>query len=310
MFAIPSFAQNDTTINQRQLHQVITYEGVEYLGYIINEDEREILIEIPERGKIYIPQYVIKEINPISEKDYTARGEFVGEDRFSTRYFITANGLPVRKGDHYILWNLYGPEFQFGLSKNFGFGIMTSWLASPIAFTTKYSFQFSEKFHGAVGAMVGTMGWIGLADSESGGGGALPFLSLSTGNRTRNLTFSGGYGTIWQGGFSDPQGRALMSVAGMVKVSRKLSLVFDSFIVLQGAERTRTVENIQYDQFGQPYTVYTTEKYNPAGLALLIPGLRWHQGPGKAFQFGFTGIVYDQEIVPFPVPMVQWFRSL
>lgn len=34
------------------------------------------------------------------------------------------------------------------------------------------------------------------------------------------------------------------------------------------------------------------EDHKP-GLGLFIPGVRWHQSEGKAFQFGFTGISFD-----------------
>jgi|GEM_PF-2104751 len=46
------------------------------------------------------------------------------------------------------------------------------------------------------------------------------------------------------------------------------------------------------------------------GLGLFIPGVRWHQSEGKAFQFGFTGISFDGELLPVPMPMVQCSRAL
>jgi hypothetical protein len=41
-----------------------------------------------------------------------------------------------------------------------------------------------------------------------------------------------------------------------------------------------------------------------------MPGLRWHLSEGKAFQFGFAGIVDEYETFPLPLPMVQFYRSL
>ncbi|MDA7579913.1 hypothetical protein N8758_00645 [Crocinitomicaceae bacterium] len=99
----------------------------------------------------------------------------------------------------------------------------------------------------------------------------------------------------------------------MVKVSTKLSLVFDSFFLLPGKTETQTST---YDEYvinpstgqgeWQPVS-YSEEVRNP-GFSLLIPGVRWHQAEGKAFQFGFSGVITDGEIIP--VPMVQWYRSL
>jgi hypothetical protein len=169
---------------------------------------------------------------------------------------------------------LFGPDFQFGLGKNLGVGVMTSWLGTPIIGTIKKSWTIGEKTQFAVGGLLGTGSWIAPE-----WGGALPFGTLSFGNRSKNLAVSAGYGAIWQDG--DLDGRALTSIAGMVKVSTKLSLVFDSFFLLPGR--------------------------NP-GFSLLIPGVRWHQAEGKAFQFGFSGVITDGDIIP--VPMVQWYRSL
>jgi hypothetical protein len=70
----------------------------------------------------------------------------------------------------------------------------------------------------------------------------------------------------------------------MIKVSQKVSLVFDSFIFLKSKTES--------------------------SFALLIPGVRVHQSEGKAIQFGFLGMYNDNELFPVPIPMVQWYRSI
>jgi hypothetical protein len=232
------------------------------------------------------------------------KGEFIGEDAFATRYFITTNGLPMKKGQHYIQWNLFGPDFQFALSDNFGVGFMTSWLAVPLIGTAKYSFNPKDNVQFAIGGLIGTSSWVAFSSPDANFGGALPFATISFGDRRKNLALSGGYGAVWFG--SETEGSALSSIAGMVKVSPKFSLVFDSFIVMPGGERV--VYDYYYDQSGNYVSIQKTEK-RPI-TAIFIPGLRWHQGEGKAFQFGFTGIYAEREMVPFPIPMVQWYRTL
>jgi hypothetical protein len=59
-----------------------------------------------------------------------------------------------------------------------------------------------------------------------------------------------------------------------------------------------------------PVQVTETYQERKPGFALFIPGLRWHQSEKKAFQFGFTGVVYDGEMWQIPIPMVQWYRTL
>lgn len=312
LFILLSFsathAQTDTlAVNQQTdttLYRIIKTDGTELLGYILKEDEREILVKTSDGRKIVIPQYVIKQLVPLHKKDFSPKGEFIGEDAFATRYFITTNGLPMKKGQHYIQWNLFGPDFQFAVTDKFGLGLMTTWLALPIIGTAKYSFNPKDNVQFAIGGLLGTSSWAAFSSPDANFGGALPFATISFGDRRRNLAISGGYGAVWFG--SETEGSALSSIAGMVKVSPKFSLVFDSFIIMPGG--SKTVDNGYYDQNGVWVSHMVTQKRSMA--AMFVPGLRWHQGEGKAFQFGFTGIYAEGEMIPYPVPMVQWYRTL
>lgn len=277
-----SYAQNDTLQkSDSTVYKILKTDGDFLIGKILKQDSREILLLTSDNREIYVPQYIIKEITPLEANEFDYKGDFVGEDKFATRYFITTNGLPIKKGEHYVQWNLFGPDFQFGLGRNFGAGIMTSWSGIPVIGTIKKSFILGEKSQFALGALVGSGTW-----AAPNFGGALPFATLSFGDRRANIAFSGGYGMFWADGSG--AGRGLASIAGMVKVSTKLSLVFDSFILTPRVN----------DNFNQPL------------IALVIPGVRWHQEEGKAFQFGFTGVVVDGDLFPVPIPMVQWYRTL
>jgi len=310
-------AQNAKTIDPAKLYLVTKFDGAEFLGYIKSYDARELLISTEKIGDVYIPKHEIKEIKEVKPEQYK---EFSGEELFSTRYFITTNGLPIKKGDNYIQWNLYGPDFQFGIADNFGVGIMTSWAAIPVIANAKYSIRLGENTNMALGALLGTGSWA-LPDF----GLALPFASLTLGNRKNNLTFSAGYGALfysednynpttsssYKEKFSE--GRVLLSVAGMVRINPKFSLVFDTFISPWGPEKTRTVwtENGYYQNGNYvPSWVSSTVTQRSPNLAIILPGIRWQLSPDKAFQFGFTGFYYDGKFLGTPIPMIQWYRKL
>lgn len=291
--------QTDTT-----LVQLNKTEGGYLTGHIIYQDAREIFFQTQDGRSIYIPQHTIQSVqhlvSGIEMPPLTTD--------FSTRYFITTNGLSLKKGENYVLWNLYGPDFQFGIRDNFSFGILTSWLGIPVIATLKKSFPLGKNLHAAIGGLFGTGSWV-LPEF----GGALPFGSLTYGTPTNHITLSGGYGAIWAE--NELQGRALSSIAGSVQLSDKFSLVFDSFILFEG--RGRYVTNNFEEYILNPVTgeyewIYKEiESFErPAGIAIVIPGIRWHQGPGKSFQFGFSALITDGEAIPLPIPMVQWFRSL
>lgn len=271
-----------------------TFNGGEFVGKILKNDEREILIETKDKGKIIIPKFEVKSIKDLTDGDLNSKGEYIGEEVFSTRYFITTNALPIRKGDHYVLWNLYGPELQFGVKKNLGLGIMTTWIGTPIVGSIKYTSQLSENSSIGCGALIGTGAWFAY-DFYLG----LPYGVYTYGNRKQNISFSAGYGIIGYGGTAD--GNVLLAVAGMKKVGKKISLVFDSFILPQVRNNTSA-----FDPTTNTY--YNTTTYSP--VALLLPGIRVHGGVKSAFQFGFAGIYADNNMTPLPIPFLQWYVKL
>lgn len=319
LFSATAICQEATTQDSTKLFLVTKNDGIEFLGVILTSDAREVLIRTEKIGDVYVPKHEIKSIKEVNPKFYS---EFTGEELFATRYFITTNGLPIKKGENYIQWNVYGPDFQFGIADNFGVGVMTSWAAIPIIANAKYSIKLSEKTSMALGALAGTGSWA-LPDF----GLALPFASFTFGNRRNNINFSAGYGAIFykeenynpitNTSYDEKfrEGRFLLSIAGMAKINSKFSLVFDTFISPFGQEHTRTVweDRGVYNEGKQEYVpnwVSTTVKEKSPSLALILPGIRWQMDANKAFQFGFTGCYYDDEFVPFPIPMIQLYRKL
>lgn len=285
----------DTTKTDKK-YVITTNDGGVFIGTIIQQDSREVLILTEDKGEVAIPKYQIKTMEELDPTKVNSKGEYVGNEVFSTRYFITTNGLPIEKGENYIQWNLYGPDIQFGVGKNFGVGVMTSWLGMPIIGTLKYSIPVNKNLSFGAGALLGTGSWVSINS-----GGILPFGVVTIGDRKTNLNLSGGYVAISLDG--DTQGRGLFSIAGMAKVGKSVSLVFDSFIMAAGGYR----ETTEYNPTTGNYE--TVMKRRPGG-ALLLPGVRLQMEQKSAFQFGFGGLVFDGELVPFPVPMVQWFRKI
>lgn len=273
-------AQTDTSKNKGpKLYVITTNDGGEFIGEIISQDSKEILIKTQDRGEVSIPKYQVKEIKELAVGDINTSGVYIPAEVFSTRYFLTTNGLPIKKGENYILWSLWGPDFEFGIAENFSVGVMTTWLAYPLVGTAKYSIPLAKNASLGLGLLAGTSTWGSNVVSWQF---ALPFASLTLGDRKKNITFSGGYGSVANDG--DNSGRALVSVAGMAKVGKKVSLVFDSFIFPANSDS--------------------------GGGGLLIPGIRLQTANDKAFQFGFAGIVADGNVLPIPIPFVQWFKKI
>lgn len=301
---------------------IVKHDGARFYGHILSQDAREVLIETEELGQVYIPRHEIREIREVASRELDERGVYVPGEVFSTRYFITTNGLPVQKGENYILWNLYGPDFQFGVSENLGLGVMTSWIGYPIVGSAKYTIPLKNDWHLGLGMLLGTGSW-GIPDFL----GALPFGAITYGDRVKNFTFSAGYAGLrykeeiyeynqnyWD--YSENyreetrhEGSFLFSASGMFKVGRTLSIVFDSFYLPAGPERTETFQNTYYNwETDSYYTITETYTSQRSAILAIIPGMRFQTRPEAAFQFGFAGIRAEGETLP--IPLVQWFRRL
>lgn len=320
-----AFSQNKTE-SAGSVHKVVKQNGVAFVGTILSQDAREVLIDTKDLGQVFIPKHEIKEIIQILEEEREITGGL-----FSTRYFLTTNGFSIKKGDNYIQWNTFGPDFQFGIADNIGVGIMTSWVGMPIVGTAKYSLKLGEKVCGGLGFLGGTGSW---AFPEYGL--LLPFGFITVGNRMNNLNFSAGYGALftekteniftiintpteWSTNdyrmenrtYNDSEGRPLLSIAGMFRLNNKFSVVFDSFIMLAGKEVTRDNLHETWNEKTHQVTYsIVQEVINSKPLIVLAPGLRFQATENSSFQFGFTGVHVDGEFVPVPIPMVQWFRSI
>jgi len=284
-------------------------DGSRFVGKIISQDAREVLIETKELGQVFIPRHEIREIREVAAGEIGKEGFYTPAEVFSTRYFITTNGLPIARGETYILWNIFGPDFQVGIRDNLGVGVMTSWLGFPVIGSIKYSIPLENKWSAGLGLLAGTGSW-GMPEL----GIILPYAVITHGDRVKNINFSFGYGGVTYkeevtnnlGHMVDKQqseGNFLMSLAGMAKLGDKASFVFDSFIV----PRFGTYETYEYD-----YVSETSKKVtkNKESVWILIPGLRFQTTSKAAFQFGFAGVRAEGEWFPLPFPMVQWFRKL
>ncbi len=266
-----------------------TSSGNVFIGTISYQDTKEIIIKTKDLGEVSVPKHEIKEIKELESGEIDSSGKLIVKQIFSTRYFLTTNGLPMDKGDNYAQLNLFGPEFHFGVGETFNLGVMTSWIGAPIIGAAKQSFKLGDNLHFGLGTLLGSGSYL-IRDLRWF---ALPFGALTFGNRVSNFNISYGYGMINTrkynynyyssnaSSYNETDGASLLSVAFMSRFTNKITFVFDSMIILEN------------DAWG-----------------FLSPGLRFQTEENKAFQFGFLLGLADGEIVQIPIPMVSWFRKI
>ena len=343
-YSTNTFAQDQPTDSTKaaKLFVITKTDGTEYIGKIISDDGREVLIETTTLGKIYIPKSTIKSIVEVTDDKKIVHGVYSATGPFTTRYAFTTNALPIEKGQNYALINLYGPEVHFAVSDNFNIGIMSTWIASPLVLAMKYSIKTkNERVNISLGTLMGTSGYL----NNFRGFGGLHFANLTVGEREKNITFAAGYAYIDPGfnsyysiptegsyvdGHSYPQydyGRGVLaqgpifSIAGIAKAGAKASFVFDSMVGLFSKPSFTDQVTTITPQGGYPdYTpgVYrhtiTYSKKTTVAL-FIMPGMRFQSTDSRAFQVSLAGVSlfrgagyagYNNN-VSFPFPMCTWF---
>jgi hypothetical protein len=340
------FGQNtetDTTKSE-QLFVITKNDGTEYIGKILSDDGREVLIETEALGKIYIPKSEIRSMVRIEDKSKIVFGEYSPTGPFTTRYAFTTNALPI---------NLYGPEVHFAVTDHLNIGVMTTWIASPMVLALKYSLKTkNENVNVSLGTLMGSSGYL----FNFRGFGGLHFANVTIGSREKNITFSGGYlygktgdniasttavaGTYYNdqsyyyptNSFNKPApitSGPIVSIAGIAKVGARASFIFDSMLgvfstpsVEVGVATTTITEptsgyydpNPPYQWIsGQPgwykHDVTVTDSKNQTVALFLMPGMRFQKSDKNAFQFNVAGISLfrNGNITSFPLPMCTWF---
>ncbi len=242
---------------------VVKHDGNEYVGQILSDDGREVLIETKSLGKIYIPKSDIKSMRPLDYAEDVAKGEVSTAGVFTTRYQFTTNCFPIKKGENYAMLNLYGPEVHFAVHKDFSVGIMSTWIGSPIALALKYTRGTANpKINYGVGTLLGTSGYF----NQGKGYGGLHWGMITYGDRRNNATLSVGYGyfnpgvsqtnfgqTIYTPGvytasngiypdipidgyyYSSSQSNykaPIIGLAGQAKVGKKASFIYDCMYII------------------------------------------------------------------------------
>ena len=186
------FAEGDS-LSSKNFFLIIKNDGGEYIGEIISDDGREILVITKQVGKLYLNKSEISSISKVEEKISSIKnGEFRASGPFTTRYYFTNNALPIKRNENYGLIHVYGPEVHLSVANKTSVGVMASWIASPIALALKQQILSYKKFHFSIGSIIGSSGYINQGQTYGG----LHWGTITLGDRSSNISFSAGVAHI------------------------------------------------------------------------------------------------------------------
>src|SRR5688572_8454728 len=148
-----SLAQKDSTKAGKEniwwkkgkQYVVVTNDGTEYVGEIVGDNDREILIMTKTMGKLYIPKYSVKSVTIIDKSNFE-NGEFLDENRHRNFYMLGTNVLPFKKREFRVSHAYFtGFSGTYAINENVAVGLQTSIIGTPMGLVLKTSFLVSDK---------------------------------------------------------------------------------------------------------------------------------------------------------------------
>ncbi|MDP2385847.1 MAG: hypothetical protein Q8M29_05725 [Bacteroidota bacterium] len=168
---------------------IVTNDGTEYIGEIVGDNDREILIMTKTMGKLYIPKYSVKSVTIIDKSNFE-NGEFLDENRHKNFYMLGTNALPFKKREFRVSHAyFFGFSGTYTINENVAVGIQTSIIGTPMGLVLKTSFPISDKNYVGTDFNIASMTYI-----ESGSYIGNISAKYTHGDEKTNVTIAGGVG--------------------------------------------------------------------------------------------------------------------
>ena len=226
--ALHAQVESDTS-----LYRVETRDGNEYIGKIVSQDQRILVLNTPQLGAITIQKIDIKSMVQV-RPDRVLDGRFLFNNPQSTRYLWQPNGYGLKRGEAYYqnIWIFFN-QVSVGVTDNFtiGAGLIPLFLfagaSTPAWISPKFSVPVTEnKFNIGAGALMGTV----LGETESGFG--LAYGTTTFGSRDKNFSVGLGYGYA-AGEWADTP---LITFSGMIRTGERGYLLTENYLISSGDE--------------------------------------------------------------------------
>jgi hypothetical protein len=273
-------ATNVDPKQKRTYKTVKLKDGSFYTGYILEDNPREILMDIDGLGKMYIPKYSVKSIDTYDAAKIE-NGE-VKEERLTNRnYMFNRSALPFDEKKISIdLPNFFLVEVSYAFNKNFRVGIFSGPFGLPLGVNLGVSKEISKELYIGGDLNIGGVFYGNFGNNNTN---EQPLLfnvktKLTSGNIDRHLTATVGYWNFGVNTFSS--GTAQNDNVGL------LSLAF--------CGSSRVSKN--FSVLGEVNFLQSVNSGTNNPLITLNPAIRYHSGKRGSFVFGFNTIIASNNV--------------
>ena len=232
VFGVILWAADDQT-DPDKLVEIVTTDGIEYLGVIISENDTTITLEAPSGIKVTIPVTAIA-----SRSDFEGdvkEGKIWRPDPNKSMYLFAPSAFPIDSGRAYCRdFCLFFPSYNFGVGDVVSIQLGAFWFPgmplenTPLVASGKFSFINFEKIKMAAGFMYLTIP--GIADEGESFGTGFTFVTGTVGNRYSHLSGSVGWGFVQADGEWAFMERPILVVAGNQRTTNTTALVAELWL--------------------------------------------------------------------------------
>ena len=229
--AAPVAAPPEETYLLGRTYKVETQQGTTFTGSLVSMSLTTLEFNAAELGNIKLERTQIRlaELQRPTEAGVKPGYYDIGN---GNRLFFAPTGRGLRKGEATLQdVSVYLLGINYGITDNFSMGGYVSLLPGVdlsdqlLVLTPKFSFPVSEKVHVGAGLMYMRVPTID-SNSKSVGAG-IGYGAITYGGADNNMTFGLGYGFV-QG---DIGSTPIIQVGGQTRVSRKISVISENYIV-------------------------------------------------------------------------------
>lgn len=209
--------------NTTDTYKVVLNDGSEFIGKFVSSTDSVLVLRTKSIPKIEIPFSNIKSINIVDAQNLRKDGSYWFPNPNPTRYFFTTSAINLERGsgyyqNSYLVINAvnYGITDFFSIGGGFELTSTFSPDVNPFFFLTpKIGIKTTDKFYVGGGLLIGN------ADGYTIG---TTYGMATYGDNDDNITAGLGWG-FFEGEFAP---EPVIMLAGMTRVSRRISLVSDN----------------------------------------------------------------------------------
>ncbi len=260
--------------NMPQQVEIITYDGNEFIGEIVSENEQEIVIKTLSGITLTIPKFSILKRNEFQGK--VVEGKIWRADPNKSMYMFAPSAFPIEDKKSYCRdFCLFFPSYNRGFGNTVSVQIGAFWFPgiglgnTPLVGSIKMSLPSFSIFQFAGGMMYVRLP--SFDDGSSSTGMGFTFVTGTIGDNFTHASASLGWGYIQHEGDWEFMNDPILVLAGNYRNSDSFAFIYEGWFFPKGE-----IKN-------QP----------------MMGSLRFL---GKRFSFDFGGLFFlDMEGLPFPI---------